>query len=111
MESTSAPLNIAIVWAQYGPYHFARMSALKKLASAQVRGIQVAHQTSFYAWNRPQGAAELMTLCPGSVFETVSFSKVFSRARSAFKELSLDVCILPGYAPKQVLATLLAAKS
>jgi len=107
----SVPLNIAIVWAQYGPYHFARMSALRKLAGAKVRAIEIASQTAVYAWNRPRGTAELMTLCPNRVFETVSFSKVFARARRAFKELNLDVCILPGYAPRQVLATLLAAKS
>ncbi len=107
----SVPLNIAIVWAQYGPYHFARMSALRKLASPKVHAIEVANQTSVYAWNRPQDTTELMTLCPGCVFETVSFTKVFARARRAFKELNLDVCILPGYAPKQVLAVMLAAKS
>jgi len=33
------------------------------------------------------------------------------RARRTFKELNLDVCILPGYAPRQSLAALLAAKS
>ena len=105
-------LNLAIVWAQYGPYHFARMSALRKLAGgANLLAIEVANQTSVYAWARPQGAAELVTLCPGCVFENLSFWKVFRRARRVFKELKLDVCILPGYAPKQSLAVLAAAKS
>src|SRR6266567_4716168 len=104
--------NLAIVWAQYGPYHFARMSTLRKLASgANMLAIEVANQTAVYAWNRPQGMTELVTLCPGSVFEKLSFWKVFRRARRIFKELKLDVCTLPGYAPKQSLACLAAAKS
>ena len=108
----SAPLNLAIVWAQYGPFHFARMSALRKMAgSAKVHAIEVANQTSVYAWTRSPDTAELITLCPGAVFETLSFWKVFARTRRVFKELNLDVCILPGYAPKQSLGVLLAAKS
>jgi glycosyltransferase involved in cell wall biosynthesis len=108
----SAPLNLAIVWAQYGPYHFARMSALRKLAGpAKVHAVEMANQTSVYAWSRPPGVDELITLCPDSVFENLSFWKVFLRARRTFKKLALDVCILPGYAPRQSLAALLAAKS
>ncbi|HWC59744.1 MAG TPA: glycosyltransferase [Verrucomicrobiae bacterium] len=108
----SAPLNVAIVWAQYGPYHFARMSALRKMAGdATVHAVEVASQTSTYAWDRSSGTAELITLCPDSVFETLSFWKVFARTRRMFKKLNLDVCILPGYAPKQALGVLLAAKS
>lgn len=108
----SVPLNLAIVWAQYGPYHFARMSALRKLAGpAKVHAVEMANQTSVYAWSRAQNATELITLCPDSVFEDLSFWKVFLRARQAFKKLALDVCILPGYAPRQSLAALLAAKS
>lgn len=108
----SVPLNLAIVWAQYGPYHFARMSALRKWAgAANVYAVEVANQTSVYAWSRPSDTTELITLCPGSVFENLSFWKVFLRARRTFKELNLDVCILPGYAPRQSLAALLAAKS
>lgn len=108
----SAPLNIAIVWAQYGPYHFARMSALRKMAgAAKLHAVEIANQTSVYAWKRSEGTPELITICPGAVFETLSFWKVFARARRLFKELHLDVCILPGYAPKQSLAALLAARS
>ncbi|HEY1489779.1 MAG TPA: glycosyltransferase family 4 protein, partial [Verrucomicrobiae bacterium] len=106
------PKNVAIVWAQYGPYHFARMSALRKMAgSARVHAVEVANQTSVYEWTRSPDTAELITLCPGTVFETLSFWKVFARTRRVFKKLNLDVCILPGYAPKQVLGVLLAAKS
>jgi glycosyltransferase involved in cell wall biosynthesis len=108
----SAPLNLAIIWAQYGPYHFARVSALKKAAAPiKVHAMELASQSSDYAWSRSAEAKDIITLCPGSVAENLPFRYVFRRARREFKKLKLDVCILPSYAPKQSLAVLLAAKS
>jgi glycosyltransferase involved in cell wall biosynthesis len=103
---------VGILWAQYGPYHFARVSALKKAAGAtNVHAMELASESSDYAWNRSQEANGIITLCPGSVAEQLPFRQVFQRARKEFKKLKLDVCILPSYAPKQSLAVLLAAKS
>lgn len=108
----SAPLNLAIVWAQYGPYHFARVSALRKAAEPmKVHALELASQSVDYGWNRSGNVEDLITLCPGSVAETLSFREVFRRARRIFGELKVDVCILPSYSPKQSLAALLAAKS
>jgi len=108
----SAIPNIAIVWAQYGPYHFARMSALRALAGeSHVHAVEVASRTSVYAWDRVRDTEKLVTLCPGMVFETVAFGTVFMAARRVFRELNIDICLLPGYAPSQSLAVLLAAKS
>lgn len=103
--------NLGILWAQYGPYHFARAAALKRRAGlVKVFAVELANQTSDYEWKRSV-AADLITLCPGEVAERLSFWKVFQRARRIFLELKIDVCILPSYAPKQSLAALLAAKS
>jgi 1,2-diacylglycerol 3-alpha-glucosyltransferase len=102
---------IGILWAQYGPYHFARAAALKQQSGpGKIHALELANQTSDYEWERT-AAAELVTLCPGAVAERLSFSQVFRRARRIFAELKLNVCILPSYAPKQSLAALLAAKS
>ena len=107
-----ATQTIGVLWAQYGPYHFARISALKKAAgSATVHALEMGSQSSGYAWSRSPVKTELITLCPGSVAETLSFWQVFRQGRRVFKELKLDVCILPSYSPKQSLAALLAAKS
>ena len=105
--------SIAILWAQYGPYHFARVRALKQLAGAtQVHALELANQSSDYAWTRPaEPAAELFTLCPGMVTERLSFQTVFGRTRRRLKELGVEVCFLPSYSPQQPLAALLAAKS
>jgi glycosyltransferase involved in cell wall biosynthesis len=104
--------KIGILWAQFGPYHFARAAALQKLvAPATVRALELANQSVDYAWTRSAEAAGLITLCPGAMAERLSFWQVFRSSRRTFAELKLDVCILPGYAPKQSLAALLAAKS
>jgi len=105
-------MDIGVVWAQFGPYHFARAAALKKLAGrTRVHALELADRTAGYQWKRSEGALELITLCPGSEAEKLAFRQVFLRARKAFAELKLGVCILPSYAPKQSLAALLAARS
>ncbi len=103
--------NLGILWAQYGPYHFARAAALKKRSGlVKVFALELANQTSDYEWKRST-AVDLVTFCPDEVTERLSFWKVFKRARRVFSELKIDVCILPSYAPKQSLAAFLAAKS
>lgn len=71
----------------------------------------MANQSSDYEWNRSRGVSDLITLCPGAVAEHLPFWRVFGSARRMFAELKVEVCLLPGYAPKQSLAVLLAAKS
>jgi glycosyltransferase involved in cell wall biosynthesis len=103
--------SIGILWAQYGPYHLARVAALKKLAGlVKVHALELASQTSHYEWKRGT-TLDLITLCPSAVAEQLSFWRVFRRARRVFAELKIEVCLLPSYAPRQPLAALLAAKS
>jgi glycosyltransferase involved in cell wall biosynthesis len=104
--------SLAILWAQYGPYHFARAAALKQQAgSTRVHALELANRSSDYGWNRSGQAVDLITLCPGAVAERLSSREVFHRTRQTFAELKIKTCLLPGYAPKQALAVLLAAKS
>jgi glycosyltransferase involved in cell wall biosynthesis len=103
--------SIGILWAQYGPYHFARVAALKQQAGpGKVHALELASQTSTYEWKR-SATADLITLCPGAVADRLSFWQVFHCVRRKFAELKLEVCLLPSYAPKQSFAALLAAKS
>jgi glycosyltransferase involved in cell wall biosynthesis len=104
--------SVGILWVQYGPYHCARFAALKRRAEpAKVHALEFSNRTSVYAWNRSEVPKDLITLCPGSVAEELSFLQVFRQARRTFAELKLDVCFLPSYAPRQPLAAFLAAKS
>jgi peptidoglycan/LPS O-acetylase OafA/YrhL/glycosyltransferase involved in cell wall biosynthesis len=107
-----SPGVLGVLWAQYGPYHIARIAALKRRAGhGKVHALELASQTSDYEWSRSAAAVDLITLCPGAVAERLSFWEVFRRARQTFAELKLEVCLLPSYAPKQSLAALMAAKS
>jgi glycosyltransferase involved in cell wall biosynthesis len=111
MSSNGSLASVGILWAQYGPYHFARVAALKEHAGpVKVFALELASQTADYAWTRSV-PFELITLCPGEVVERLPFWRVFFRARRIFAELNLDVCILPSYAPQTSLAAFLAAKS
>jgi 1,2-diacylglycerol 3-alpha-glucosyltransferase len=112
VKSNRSVKSIGVLWAQYGPYHLARVAALKKLGATvtTVHAVELANQTSYYEWKR-SSAVDLITLCPDEVVERLSFWKVFKRARRVFASLKMDVCILPSYAPKQSLAAFLAAKS
>jgi glycosyltransferase involved in cell wall biosynthesis len=104
--------SLGVLWVQYGPYHSARFTALKRQAgSARVHALEFSNQTSVYAWNRSDVPQDLITLCPGTAAEELPFLRVFRQARRTFAELKLDVCFLPSYAPRQPLAALLAAKS
>ena len=104
--------SLAILWMQYGPYHFARAQALKQLARPmRVHALELANHSYDYAWTRSGESAELITLCPGMVGERLSFQTVFGRTRRLLKELGAEVCLLPSYSPQQSLAAFLAAKS
>jgi len=104
--------SIGILWAQYGPYHHARVAALRKLAAPiKIHALELANRSALYGWKRADNESELITLCPGAEAEKLSFWNVFWRARKLFAELKLEVCILPSYSPKESLAALLAAKS
>jgi 1,2-diacylglycerol 3-alpha-glucosyltransferase len=104
--------SFGVLWSQYGPYHFARVAALKSHAETQtIHALEIASRTSDYQWSRSGATVNLITLFPGAVVERLSFWRVFLRTRRSFAQLKLDVCFLPSYSPKQPLAALLAAKS
>ena len=102
---------VGILWAQYGPYHFARAAALTRAAApVPVRALELAGQTRDYQWWRPE-RADVVTICPEGCAEGVSFWEVFRRTRRKLRELRVNVCLLPSYSPAPSLAALLAAKS
>jgi len=104
--------SFGVLWSQYGPYHFARVAALKSHADTQtIHALEIASRTSDYQWSRSGATVNLITLFPDAVVERLSFWRVFLRTRRSFAQLKLDVCFLPSYSPKQPLAALLAAKS
>ncbi|HLH56771.1 MAG TPA: glycosyltransferase [Verrucomicrobiae bacterium] len=104
--------SIAIIWAQFGPYHLARVVAAQQAApGVAVHGIELSDQTREYLWRRTQTNRSLHTLFPGVATEELGFWKVFLGARRKLADLEVQVCLVPSYWPRQSLAALLAAKS
>jgi glycosyltransferase involved in cell wall biosynthesis len=104
--------SLGVLWSQYGPYHFARISALKAHdASQTIHALEIASRTQDYEWSRSGATVNLITLFPGDVAEQLPFWRVFFRTRESFAQLKLDVCFIPSYSPRQPLAALLAARS
>ncbi len=104
--------SIAIIWAQFGPYHLARIAgAHQAAAGVEVHGIELSDQTRDYLWRRAAGHPQLHTLFPGKATEDLGFWKVLFALRQKLIDLRVQVCLLPSYWPRQSLAALLAAKS
>lgn len=103
---------IAVCFAQFGPYHHARVRALQEVSTRLIIPVEIAHRTETYLWNSDtvDHCHGLYTLCTGTV-EEISAFKVFVRARRAFRRHGIRTALLPSYWPASSLALLVAAKS
>ena len=73
---------IGILWAQYGPYHFARAAALQALAGpGKVQALELANLSSDYQWDRRAPIDRLVTICPGAEVERLPFVPAFLQTR------------------------------
>lgn len=112
LNADRLPVPLAVVWAQYGPYHFARIEALRKLAGREnIVAIELSNQTSQYGWTRASSDRDLITLFAGIETERLTFRQVFLEMRRTLAALNVRVCLLPSYSPEQSMAAFLAAKS
>ena len=106
-------MKIAIAFAQFGPYHVARVAALARLAGGQgdsVEAVEVASESSTYGWTKPEAIGfPLTTLVDGRV-EDCGFLRVFFQALKFFRSRQIDVALLPSYSPASSFALLCAAK-
>lgn len=99
-----------IVWAQYGPYHLARLGALQ---GSQVKrrylGLEIASRTTTYAWERST-QLPIQTLYPDAVAESISALQAYRRALTFFLRNRVEVVFVPSYWPEASLGVLLAAR-
>ncbi len=103
-------MKIAICFAQFGPYHHARVRALQEASEATVVPLQLADATCTYAWESHVNPCDgLRTLCEGH-YEKLSPLRVFFRAFRFFRHETISAALLPSYAPASETALFLAAK-
>ncbi len=103
--------KIAILFAQFGPYHHARVRALQDQSTVPVIPAQIAEATQTYAWtDHGELSAGLVTLGKG-LYENASPWKIFLAGRRFFREQGITHALLPSYAPAPETSLLLAARS
>lgn len=102
-------MTTAIAFAQFGPYHHARVRALQAMSPERIIPVQIASGTGLYAWDDESPKCDnLQTLCLGEK-EKVNPFAVYSEARKLIRRERIDCFLLPSYAPKQETALYLAA--
>jgi len=105
--------TIALIWSQYGPYHFARLAEVRNRIGADiVLGVEITSKSATYAWTRDKESRGLLQhpLSDRGEAECNAYT-VYSSAYRLFREMNVGVVFIPGYWPINSLALLLAAKN
>ena len=110
---TALESPVAVVWAQFGPYHLARLAALKdEFGARNIVGVEIGSRTSTYAWQRNVNSASgLITLMPGQASEEITAIDIYRAALRCFRQRGVQVVFVPSYWPASSLATILAART
>jgi 1,2-diacylglycerol 3-alpha-glucosyltransferase len=106
-------VRMAMVWAQYGPYHLARLAGFQRhFDKSNVLGIEIGSRSSTYAWQRSNNAeGSLITLFPGSLAEDASILLIYRAALKEFTRRGVNVVFVTSYWPASSLAIILAART
>lgn len=105
--------RIAVVWAQFGPYHHSRLRTLReRFGETVVLGVEIGSLTATYGWQQaPANGPNFATLMPGHKAEDVPVTVVYQRALSLFREHKTRIVFVPSYWPASSLAIILAARN
>jgi 1,2-diacylglycerol 3-alpha-glucosyltransferase len=103
--------TVALLFVNYGPYHFARLSALDqrcKQIGWRAIGIEMARSEADYAWttNIDQLPYEFVSVIPDRAVEAVSLRQLVTRLFAVLTQVNPDVVAICGYAHPSMLAAL-----
>ncbi len=111
-RSEEGKLAIAVVWSQYGPYHFARMREFQHRASQwEVRAVEIGSKSKTYEWKRGDKDGDLTTLFRGKSAEEISAVDIYLAACSMFAERGIKIVFVPSYWPLSSLSIIFAART
>ena len=102
-------MSIAIVFSQFGPYHHARVAALKRLQH-ETFAVQIGGLSRTYAWTQGETKVDGLITLTDAAEEDASFFGVFMASRRLWRQKGIQVAFLPSYFPATSLALLLSAK-
>jgi glycosyltransferase involved in cell wall biosynthesis len=108
---TTGKRVIAVVWGQYGPYHFARLRELQRRSpDLEVLGVELGTVTTTYSWDRDDREAAIHSLLPGQAAEKVSALAVYRKSLAFFREHGVSVVFVPSYWPASSVTMMVAAR-
>jgi 1,2-diacylglycerol 3-alpha-glucosyltransferase len=104
--------TIALLFVNYGPYHFERLAALDQQCQqigGQAIGIEIARSEAEYAWttNIDQLPYDFISVFPDRPVEAVSLPILITRLFTVLNQVNPDVVAICGYAHPAMLAALL----
>lgn len=104
----SRPIRrVAVLWSRLGPYHVARLEALRAFLGARGAGLEALETASAdetYAWG--EAAGRRTTLFPGRTFEEVPGPDMEAAVRAALDRLDPDAVAVPSYSTPDARAAL-----
>ena len=97
---------IAVLFSIYGPYILARMSAVSKLASTPILGIEGGAISAVYQWEQIDSDCgfDRIRLFPNSSLETQKAAEIKSRLFAVLDEVSPHIVFVPGWSSTAALA-------
>ena len=99
--------HLAVLWSRLGPYHVARLDALRTFLTARDMALSVVETASTdrtYAWEAQGG--DRTTLFPGRAFESVPGPEMEAAVREALDRIDPDAVAVPSYSTPDARAAL-----
>ncbi len=105
-------MNIVILFANYGPYHLARISAFSEICKQRswtVTGIEIARAQSEYPWKASikNLDIDIISLINNKKVEEASFWEIFKKLRQKLSSINPNVIAISGYFRPIMIAALL----
>lgn len=108
-------LKVALLFRNYGPYHFARLAAFAQMSQQQNwqgMGVELARSEADYGWKAEMQnlPCEFVSIFPDRMLETTSTAEVVKRLWQCLSKIRPDVLAIAGYADAGMLAAVGWAK-
>jgi 1,2-diacylglycerol 3-alpha-glucosyltransferase len=102
--------TIAVLFNNYGPYHFARVNAFHHLHSKTIQcvGIELARSEADYAWKASKEEADFpfVSVIPNRSLQAVRLHQLFAAVHQTLSQIDPDVVAIAGYFQPGMLAAL-----
>lgn len=108
-------MRIGLLWARYGPYHFARLNGAASVAGQRgfdVQGFELASNDDIYEWEhvQPDGAG-VTTIFPGRSYETIPAREIRGAVGRTLDDSDCDVVAVNGWSVPEARAGIEWAQS